>query len=126
MENVLKTLGVATVAVVVAGFVGGAGAQLPSTGGDGAKTITVNGVGYGGSVAGKSTLPSRTGAYAKALDEAMSDADTKAKAIAARASLTVIGVNEVAEQGSAADCVAPRTKTSCSIQAAVSVVYTVG
>jgi uncharacterized protein YggE len=116
---------VTAAALVGAGLVGGAGAQLPTGDTPPTKTVTVNGVGYGGNVSKKSTLPSRKATYKLALERAMDDARSKADAIAAKAGVSVSSVNSVSEEGSAATCGSPRTKTSCAMNAGVTVEYTI-
>jgi hypothetical protein len=116
---------VTAAALVAAGLVGGAGAQLPTSDTPPTKTITVNGVGYGGNVAPKSTLPARKATYKLALERAMDDARSKAEAIAGKAGVSVTTVNQVTEEGSAAACGSPRTKTACAMNAGVTVEYTI-
>jgi uncharacterized protein YggE len=125
---VVKRFGIAALAAIaalaVAGVVGSASGQLPATSPT-EKTITVNGVGYGGTVATASTVAARAETYRAALSAAMDDARAKADAIAEKAGLRVTAVNQAGEEGSAADCSAPRSKGKCSMVARVTVEYAV-
>ena len=119
----LLFLPAAVAAVLLAlSLTGGAGAQIPGVDSV-TKSITVKGAGYGGSVPAKSSVASRRGEYRKALEDAMDDASAKAGLIAEKSGLSLGAVNEVTEEGSAATCGSPRTKTTCSMRADVTVVY---
>ncbi|MFL5846177.1 MAG: SIMPL domain-containing protein [Solirubrobacteraceae bacterium] len=108
--------------LLITGLVGGAGAQVPVIDSV-TKSITVRGEGYGGPVPARSTVAARRSRYKAALEDAMDDAREKAGAIASKAGLTLGDVNEVTEEGSAATCGSPRTKTTCSMRATVTVGY---
>jgi hypothetical protein len=110
--------------LLIAGLVGGAGAQVPVVDSV-SKSITVRGEGYGGPVPSRSTVAARRERYKAALEDAMDDAQEKAAAIAAKSGLQLGSVNEVSEETSAATCGSPRTKKTCSMRATVSVVYAV-
>ena len=124
MKTIRLAVPVTAAALVAAGLVGGAGAQLPSTGND-AKAITVNGVGGGGSVSKGSGVGARKSQYAAALSDAMDDAKTKATAIAGKASVTLVGVNSVTENTTTGSCGAPTTRNTCTPRAAVTVEYAI-
>jgi hypothetical protein len=113
---------VATAALVITGLVGGANAQVPLVDSV-SKSIAVKGAGYGGTVPSKSSVASRRNEYKKALEDAMDDARAKAELIAEKSGLSITGVNDVTEEGSAAVCGSPRTKTTCSMRADVTVTY---
>lgn len=123
MKRLLLVPAAVAAGLLIAGVVGGASAQVPGVDSAG-KSITVNGAGYGGTVPARSSVASRRGEYRKALEDAMDDARAKAELIAAKSGLGLGGVNEVTEEGSAAVCGSPRTKTTCSMRADVTVSYT--
>ncbi|MCW2992318.1 MAG: hypothetical protein JWM73_2912 [Solirubrobacterales bacterium] len=110
--------------LLIAGLVGGAGAQVPVVDSV-SKSITVRGEGYGGPVPARSTVAARRDRYKAALEDAMDDARAKAETIARKAGLTLGGASEVTEEGSAATCGSPRTKKTCSMRATVTVGYSV-
>lgn len=124
MKRTALVLLAVTAGLVVSGVVGGAGAQVPVVDSV-SKAITVRGEGYGGPVPARSTVAARRSRYKAALEDAMDDALEKARTIAAKSDLTLGGVNEVTEEGSAATCGSPRTKTTCSMRATVTVSYSV-
>jgi Protein of unknown function (DUF541) len=110
--------------LIISGVVGGASAQVPGIDSV-SKSITVLGVGYGGQVPAKSTVSSRRGEYKAALEDAMDDAQAKAVVVAEKAGLSLGAVNEVTEDSSAAVCGSPKTKTTCSMRANVTVNFAV-
>ena len=116
---------VAAAALAAAGLVGGAQAQLPGSSSDNGNSITVNGVGAGGTVSKSSGVADRKSSYATALNAAMADAKSKANSIAEAAGTSVTGVSSVTENTSAASCGKPATKTTCTVRATVTVAYSI-
>ena len=114
-------------ALMATGLVGTAGGQLPASPGDSPtdRTVTVQGVGNGGTVAKSSGVSARHAPYRAALDAAMDDARAKGDAIAAKSGVRVTGLSQATEEGSAAVCGSPRTKRRCTMVAKVTVEYTV-
>ena len=129
MKIIWLAVPVTAAAVAGAAVVGGAGAQLPNPpsagGNNNGNSITVNGIGTAGPVPKTSGVSARKDQYATALSDAMDDAKTKATAIATKAGTTLTGVNSATENTSAAACGAPKTRTTCTLRAAVTVEYAI-
>ena len=122
MKRFLIVPAAVTAALIAAGLVGGANAQVPGIDSV-TKSVTVKGAGYGGTVPARSPVASRRAKYRAALEDAMAEARAQAELIADQSGLQLGAVTEVTEEGSAAVCGSPRTKTTCSMRADVTVVY---